>query len=279
MRSLIKNILAKFDLEIHRITPSEQDVLSNVEVLNDVQLKRKKLFDTHLDYLTFNDFTIDEIDMINSSLPFTMTGPLRTISLIRAVEYIIINKIPGDFVECGVWKGGSMMLLAKTLLKHGINNRDLYLYDTFEGMSEPTDLDISFDDKKAENLLKLEIDAKQNGYNVWCYSTLEEVKENMISTGYNADNIHLYKGKVEETIPGKIPQKIALLRLDTDWYESTLHELKYLYPLLTQKGVLIIDDYGQWMGQRKAVDEYIAQNEIDIFLNRIDFSSRLAIKV
>ena len=174
------------------------------------------------------------MENINSVLPYTMTGPLRTASLMRAIKYIVQNKIRGDIVECGVWKGGSMMLIAKTLLSLGADDRELYLYDTFQGMTEPTDKDESFDKKSANDLLKAKIDEKMDGNNIWCYSNLEEVRTNMKSTGYNMSKVHFIEGKVEDSIPGNLPNKTALLRLDTDWYESTLHELTYLYPLLVK---------------------------------------------
>ena len=113
---------------------------------------------------------------------------------------------------------------------------------------------------------------------MWCYSTLDDVKKNLLKTGYPSENLVFIKGKVEETIPSQIPQQVALLRLDTDWYESTLHEMNHLYPLLSRNGVLIIDDYGHWQGARKAIDEYLEKNKIDILLNRIDYTGRLAIK-
>ncbi len=100
----------------------------------------------------------------------------------------------------------------------------------------------------------------------------------MLSTGYPKEKIHLIKGKVEDTIPENIPKEIALLRLDTDWYESTKHELIHLFPLLKPNGILIIDDYGHWEGARKAVDEYISDNNIHILLNRIDYSGRISVK-
>src|SRR5262249_25761216 len=110
---------------------------------------------------------------------------------------------------------------------------------------------------------------------IWCYSGLDEVASNMRSTGYPDDLVHLVKGKVEETIPGAAPAQIAVLRLDTDWYESTRHELEHLYPRLAPGGVLIIDDYGYWAGARKAVDEYFQGS---LFLSRIDGTGRIAIK-
>jgi O-methyltransferase len=204
---------------------------------------------------------------------FTMTSIERMYSLYQSVHYVIDHNLPGDFVECGVWKGGSSMIIALTLKKLGINNRTIYMYDTYEGMSEPTDNDKDIHGGSAEQ----QLNSAQKTEDIWCYSTLDEVKGNMQRTGYPADKIVYSKGKVEDTIPHTIPGKIALLRLDTDWYESTLHELKYLYPLLSRQGVLILDDYGHWQGARKAVDEYFAAGE-KLLLNRIDYTGRIAVK-
>jgi hypothetical protein len=146
------------------------------------------------------------------------------------------------------------------------------MYDTFEGMSEPTEMDLSFRGDKADVLLSKTIDNKETS--VWCYASLEDVKKNLALTKYA--HIEFVQGKVEDTIPVTIPISIALLRLDTDWYESTAHELNYLYPLLTKNGVLIIDDYGHWEGARKAVDEYFVGS--NLLLNRIDYTGRLLIK-
>ncbi len=206
---------------------------------------------------------------------FTMTSLQRMNALYKATEYVIKNKIPGDIVECGVWKGGSMMLTSLILLKSNEINRKIYLYDTYEGMSKPTDHDVSFDNIKAQNNKnKFKKEKIQ-----WVFAPLEEVKQNLYSTGYPKENLIFIKGKVENTIPGTIPNKISILRLDTDWYESTYHELNHLFPLLSENGILIIDDYGYWKGAKEATDKYIKENKIKIFLNRIDFSGRIGIKV
>jgi hypothetical protein len=113
---------------------------------------------------------------------------------------------------------------------------------------------------------------------MWGYSPIEDVRRNLLGTGYPTDRLHFVKGKVEDTIPGETPEQIALLRLDTDWYGSTKHEMQHLYPLVAQGGVLIVDDYGHWQGARSAVDEYLATNGIHLLLNRTDASGRLAIK-
>jgi O-methyltransferase len=209
--------------------------------------------------------------------PYTMTSPERIFSLCEAVKYIQQNNIEGDFVECGVWKGGSMMAVAETLLQGGNSSRDLYLFDTFEGMSPPTENDVDIAGIKAESLL--DRSSKEMAESVWCRATLDIVKQALAKTGYPNERIHFIKGMVEQTIPSYVPDKIALLRLDTDWYESTKHEMEYLFPRLVKGGVLIIDDYGHWQGARKAVDEYLEKNDVKILLNRIDYTGRIAVKI
>jgi O-methyltransferase len=206
----------------------------------------------------------------------TMTSPERIYSLIEAVKYIGRNNIPGAIVECGVWRGGSMMAAAETLIRDGDATRELLLYDTFEGMSEPGELDKTRKGEIASGLLAGNSDKEKNL--VWAYSTLETVKAGMKTTGYPETHVHYIRGKVEDTIPGIIPGEIAILRLDTDWYESTRHELLHLFPLLSKGGVLILDDYGHWQGARAAVDEYFNGHRQPILLNRIDETGRIAIK-
>jgi len=104
------------------------------------------------------------------------------------------------------------------------------------------------------------------------------VKEVLCGTGYPSERIHFVRGRVEDTIPASAPELIALLRLDTDWYDSTKHELIHMFPRLSKAGVIIIDDYGHWRGAREACDEYFAQNRIPILLNRIDYTGRIALK-
>ncbi len=223
------------------------------------------------------DFEDIHKNVITKVKPYTMTSNERLFSLIEAVKYVVKNNIPGNFVECGVWKGGSMMAVAETLLQLGINNRHLYLYDTYAGMTAPTEEDV--DQLNVDAGLQLEQNKnKKEESTVWAYSNLEEVKANFSLIKYPAEYVHFIEGDVLKTIPANSPGETALLRLDTDWYESTKHEMEHLYPLLNQKGVLIIDDYGFWKGSRKAVDEYMAANNVHILLNRIDETGRIAIK-
>jgi len=222
------------------------------------------------------DFSENDTFLVKKVRPFTMTSPERIVALSQAVDYLVKSGVEGSFVECGVWKGGSIMAALIRLKQLKVDNRSVYLYDTFEGMSTPTTKDESFQGKRAMDLMDQEI--QKEGGPGWCYSTLEEVKSNIETIGYPNQYIHYIKGKVEDTIPETLPGKIALLRLDTDWYESTKHELEFLYPLLVNGGVLIIDDYGHWKGARQAVDEYFEKNGLHLLLNRIDYTGRMAIK-
>ena len=206
--------------------------------------------------------------------PFTLTSPERRASLLLAVDHLVRHRIPGDIVECGVWRGGSMMAVALALMARGDTFRHLYLYDTFEGMSEPTEADRSHSGEAASAQLA----RTTRGAGVWCEAGLDDVRANLHSTGYPPERIHFVQGKVEDTLPGTLPAQVALLRLDTDWYESTAHELKHLYPLLQAHGVLIIDDYGHWQGARRAVDEYFAGSGPAHYLHRVDYTARLLIK-
>jgi hypothetical protein len=168
------------------------------------------------------------------------------------------------------------MAVALTLAQEGDTSRDLYLFDTFKGMPPPQDVDRRMDGELAETLLARELDKASE---IWAVADIEEVRQNMRSTGYPQERVRYVKGQVEMTIPPHMPAgPIALLRLDTDWYESTKHELTHLFPLLRNGGVLIIDDYGSWEGAKKAVDEYFAECGQSFYLHRIDFTGRLLVK-
>lgn len=187
---------------------------------------------------------------------YTMTSRERMYAMFQATRYVAQAHVPGDVVECGVWRGGSSMMTALTLLSLGDEARRLWLYDTFEGMPEPGEADVGLRGEDAHG----EWWRSQRGdINEWCYAPLEEVRKNMLGVGVAAERLELVQGKVEETIPARTPERISLLRLDTDWYESTYHELVHLFPLLSPGGVLILDDYGHWAGVREAVDRYLQE--------------------
>jgi len=204
--------------------------------------------------------------------PFTMTSVERLYALYQAVAYVIAADVPGDIVECGVWRGGSSMMSALTLQELGCR-RPIWLYDTFEGMPPPGEKDVRYSGESAQTLLE-SAERVPGAFNEWAWATLDDVQRNMGSTGYDA--FEYVAGPVESTIPANAPEQIALLRLDTDWYDSTKHEIEHLYPRLAEGGVLIIDDYGHWEGARRAVDEYFIDRPI--LLNRIDYTGRIAVK-
>jgi O-methyltransferase len=221
------------------------------------------------------DFPSNIINIILSVKPYTQTSPERLFALCEAVKYISVNQVEGDIVECGVWKGGSMMAVAKTLLSLNDTSRSLYLFDTYEGMTNPGNNDIDIAGNMARSLLdKSKLEEQES---IWCYASIQEVKSSILNVGYSSQKIHFIPGKVEDTLPEMAPSKISLLRLDTDWYESTRHELIHLFPRIVSGGVIIIDDYGHWLGARKAVDEYLQDNKIPLLLNRIDYTGRIGI--
>ncbi|HEX6951111.1 MAG TPA: TylF/MycF/NovP-related O-methyltransferase [Nitrospira sp.] len=208
--------------------------------------------------------------------PYTMTSPARIRALCSATRYVVDADIPGAIVECGVWRGGSMMAVARTLMRLGAQ-RDLYLFDTFEGMSEPGPQDVAMTGESAKRLLDLAQRTEDDA--MWCYAPLERVRHAMSLTEYPVGRIHLVRGKVEDTLQTSAPSSIALLRLDTDWYESTRHEMEQLFPRLRKGGVLILDDYGHWQGAKRAVDEYLEKHQIKLLLHHIDYTGRCAVKV
>jgi len=199
----------------------------------------------------------------------------RLWALIQSFKEIQIKNLEGDIVECGVWKGGNL-ILSQLLIENYKLNKRVYGYDTFKSMSQPGHLDVQrITGEFAEVEWK---NRNKKNQNLWCYSSFEEVQTNINNNVENYDNIRLVQGKVEETLKDEknLPKTIPLLRLDTDWYESKKMELQVLYPRLVKGGVLIIDDYGMWDGCRRAVDEYFKGSYV--WLHYIDEACRLVIK-
>ena len=220
--------------------------------------------------------------IVEQALPYTMTGVARLEALVDAVRHVVRRDLPGDLVECGVWRGGSVLAMILTLQDMGVEDRDLYLFDTFAGMTEPSERDVSpYEQEPALDTWKR---ARHHAQRPWPDlfggedQGPEAVRATLLATGYPPDRVHLVVGDVTATLPTHAPEDIALLRLDTDWYESTRHELIHLYPRLREGGVLIIDDYGHWQGARRAVDEFFDSNAPRLLLGRIDYTARMAVK-
>ncbi|MFJ4968920.1 TylF/MycF/NovP-related O-methyltransferase [Streptomyces sp. NPDC088755] len=224
--------------------------------------------------LTFpEDYDDEARDIIRAVKPYSMTSPERLNAFILATRYIARHSIPGDIVECGVWRGGSMQACARTLLSVGETERELYLFDTYEGMTAPTAEDLRRDGRTAQELL----DAQGKDRPIWAVASLEDVQTGFEHVPYPKERVHYVRGRVEDTVPERAPEQISILRLDTDWYASTKHELEHLYSRLVSGGVLLIDDYGYWQGSRQAVDEFLDKTGERLLLLRMD-EGRIAVK-
>ena len=223
-------------------------------------LIKKKPYDVSKNFPEISEFEKELFDICSN---YSMTSFDGMFSLMKSLDFIIQNNVDGDFVECGVWKGGNLIMFQKYIEKYNLNKK-IYAYDTFEGMSEPAEIDKTFEGESAslqlDKLEKKKVDRKKN---VEKYTT--------------STNLTSIKGKVEDTLINKknLPNKISILRLDTDWYSSTKKELEILYPLLEKNGILYIDDYGYWQGARKAVDEFFKDKKVTMF--KIDFTARMII--
>jgi O-methyltransferase len=216
------------------------------------------------------DYTAADVELFRAVEPYTLTSHERVIALRDAVRYVAEAGIQGAVVECGVWRGGSMLVVARTLVELGATDRDLFLYDTFTRMPPPGDEDVDLLGTPAADVYE---DAL--AFEGFANLPVEQVRALMESTGYPPERLHLIPGMVEDTIPASAPDRIALCRLDTDWYASTRHELEHLAPRLEEGGVLLIDDYGHFRGSRKAVDEYFEAHGVHPLLVRVDWTGRL----
>lgn len=216
-------------------------------------------------------------NVIRDLRPYTMTSSERLWSLLNAVRYVTAESVPGDFVECGVWRGGSVMAMAGELQRLGVDDRRIWLYDTFEGMTAPTEADVEAVTGISATTM-LQGTPVGDGNNVWCVAGRSDVEANVRSTGYPADSLVFVEGDVAQTLQQQVPDRISLLRLDTDWYESTRVGLEVLYPRLSIGGVCILDDYGHWQGARRAVDEYFEALGKRPYMHPIDFSGRVFLK-
>ena len=208
---------------------------------------------------------------INLAIEFALCSKANLWSLIQSIRYVADKKIPGDFVECGVFKGGSLGILTLYAEKYALQC-NVIGFDTFEDGFSKTPL--SNNDITIKGL-KVKPEKKINNF----YPTKKEVLKNLEKFFSNAKySPILIKGDVLNTLkdPKNIPDKISILRLDTDLYLTTKIQLEVLYPKLVSGGILHIDDYGICPGVRTAVDEYFINKKI--WLHRIDLTCRLVIK-
>jgi len=256
-------------LQAHRLVPARYRPKLRERIARGIGLPWDELARRDVDVAGMVDLDDGARAIIERIRPFTLTPEDRVAALIGAVDYLVDRQVPGAFVECGLWKGGSLMTCALRLLARGTTDREIVGFDTFEGGTDPTAEDVDY----------MGVTHQPQGPDALLPvgAGLEDVRARLHSTGYPSERIRLEKGDVLKTVPAGAPEQIALLRLDTDWYESTRHELEQLYPRLAPGGVLLIDDYGHYQGARKATDEYFAGGE-RIFLQRIDYTARIGVK-
>ena len=218
----------------------------------------------------------------------TMVPIRRLITLYQQVRYCEEAAIPGSFVECGVWKGGSVGLMALANLQHGRQRRPLHLFDAFQDICEP---DAKVDGSRALDDVRRFAPGGGTGGTLQPLTgfydqfggpgTLDgnrELLERRI--GYDPAMIHYHVGWFQDTVPRDAAAcgEIALLRLDGDWHASTKICLEHLYERVVPRGVVIIDDYGTYEGCRKAVDDYLSMKGIKVLLNHVDADCRYWIK-
>lgn len=278
MKKIIKNILRWFNYELLKIKFDNKQLSFEYLNLNRVEKLKTNKFIEKRPELTENDLKVIRYVFQNE---LTMVSPARLTDTILAVKHVNKIKVPGSFVECGTWRGGNS-IAASLVSADQLTKREFYIYDTFTGMSEPDDKVDKTTFLKESSTTLFNKNQKQD-FNSWCYASLDEVKQNFHMAGLTLENINFIQGKVEETLiqESNLPEKISLLRLDTDWYESTMIELEILYPKLESGGILLIDDYGYWDGARKAVDEYFSRADTPEkpFFARSDFTGRVGIKI
>lgn len=200
-------------------------------------------------------------NLIRVCSQFSMISQARFRANIQCVETVLKEDVPGDIVEIGVWKGGSVMSMM-FVCDYYKQYRTIHLFDTFSGMTPASDIDTRVSDNIHFNRFIPTADAYFH-----CKASIEEVKENLNRIKYPCEKINFHVGDIcKNTF---IPDSIAVLRLDTDFYESTRHELEQFYDVVSPGGFVIIDDYGYWNGARKAVDEWL-QHHPEVTLTPID---------
>ena len=259
MKQILKKIIYKLN-----------NILKKYNLRVTVQ-NTKKLFN-------FKSLSNDEIKKINKILKLTMVSQENLAFLVSVIKYLKKNQIKGDYAETGIWKGGISILSYQMFLEKNKKRKRFYLYDTFEGMVKPGKFDkkLNRDLSQVMDKWKKTLKTKEG----WNFSSLDEVKKNIIKIcgKRSLKDFCLIKGKVENSLKNKknLPKKICLLRLDTDFYNSTKAELDYLFNRVSKGGVIIFDDYSNWLGAKKAIDNFFKNKKY--LLCKIDNNSRFIIK-
>jgi O-methyltransferase len=252
MKSIAKQLLRSLGLEVRRVAP---------------------------DFVLPVEFTRRDIEIFNYVWDRHLTMELKSglAAGMTAAKHAAVAQIPGDWVECGVWRGG-ISLAAKLIFEQYGSDKKVWLFDTFAGMTEPSEHDRpKFDDYDAQAMFDAN---RREGFNEWCYASLDDVRNNFRQAGANLDQVRFIQGDARTTLKGPdLPEEICVLRLDTDFYEATKVELEVLYPRLAIGGPILIGDVGYWEGVRKAVDEYFTDPRTRPIFYYTDLSDRMGVKV
>ncbi len=189
----------------------------------------------------------------------TMIGLKRLDNLQYAIETVIEEKVPGDLIETGVWRGGACIFMRAVLKVYGITGRRVFVADSFQGLPEPDPERYPADQGDPHHTHE------------YLAVSLEEVRENFKRFDMLDEQVTFLKGWFQDTLPSAPIDKLAVLRLDGDMYGSTMVALENLYPKLSKGGFCIVDDYGL-TGCQKAVDDFRARQGIDSKIHKIDWT-------
>jgi O-methyltransferase len=268
MKNIIKRLIRKFGYEINKI-----ENIGSIPFHNDLNKNIRYEFENEAN---------EAIKIVRKQ---TMLPYMDLVTLYEQARYCEKAAIEGDFVECGVWKGGAVGLMALVNLKYSAQKRNLHLFDAFEEICAPNkdiDGDRAINEVKEllsdKALINGELQPLKGIYDKIggpsdineCRSLIEK------KIGYPTDYIQYHKGWFQNTvaIQSKEIKKIALLRLDGDWYESTKICLENLYDNVVSNGIIIFDDYGLYAGCKKAVDEFFESRNEAYFLHYSTWSCR-----
>ena len=254
-----------------------------------IQLKAKKLVNEIFNSLgykilskdTFNykfDLTDQETKILNYVLEnkLTMGSKDNLAATILAARYISKNKIKGDFVECGVWRGGHGIAAALTFKLYSYNSK-IICFDTFSGMTKPDEHDSELYSMQPANMLLNRESNKVGKWTTWANASLEDVQFGLSKCCIQKEQVKFVVGDVHNTVPSNLSESISVCRIDTDWYSSTRHILENCWDRISPGGILILDDYDIWSGARKAVDEFFLSIEYKPFLIRTEIG-RVVVK-
>ena len=235
---------------------------------------------TGSDFVLPVEFTPRDVEIFHHVWDNRLTMELKSglVAGMTAAKHAATAQIPGDWVECGVWRGG-ISLAAKLIFEEYRSDQKVWLFDTFAGMTEPSQHDRPrFEDYDARAMYDAN---RRDGFNQWCYASIDDVRRNFEQAGADLDGVRFIQGDARETLKdiSNLPERISVLRLDTDFYEATRVQLDVLYPRLSIGGPILIGDVGYWEGVRKAVDEYFADPRTRPLLYYTDLSDRMGVKV